>query len=256
MVTRFLAGLSGVVRLEGRDHPCQAGTLSRHGVDLGGAFPTRLPAQLSLTLSSAAGDLEFCVIARVVQVRDTEEGTRVIGVEFPPLNDAEQSLLDALLARVIEGGTPAGLSGLSTGAAPQEVRRALENISLAHRINLAARAQPRERAFLRQDPHPQVLEALARNPMTSLAEVRALVQNRQITPATLEIIAADRRWKNNEDLKIVLVSHSNIPLPLATKIAATLSNLGIDRLLRQPGLNRSLRDTIISYGGRDRLRRS
>jgi len=253
--SRFLAGLSAIVRLDDRDYPCQAGTLSRHGVDIAGELPPRLPGHVSLTLASAAGDLEFTAVARVVQIREGDEGTCVVGVEFPPLGDADQGILDALLARVIEGGTPAALANLSTGASPQEARRALEAIPVAHRISLAVRAQPRERSFLRHDPIPQVLEALARNPMTSLTEVRTLARTRHITPAALEIIAEDPRWRTNEDLRIILASHPNVAVPLAWRLAATLSDAGLDRLLRQPGLNTPLRKLLASHGGRDRLRR-
>ncbi|MBZ5639500.1 MAG: PilZ domain-containing protein [Acidobacteriia bacterium] len=243
---RFQAGLPAVLFEAGGEHPCTAIDLSRTGVLLVGELEAPAGPQVEFTIRSQAGDLEQRFAGRVIRVGTgvKGEGTR-IAVEFLPLDPRGKDILESLLARVMEGLAPASIEALRPGAPPNEVRQALNSVPLAQRIALAARAGPREREFLRQDQHPQVLEALARNPNLLLAEARALATVVHVTPSTLEVLATDPRWSQDEEIRIFIATHPQVPIPLAESLAARLEPPALRRILSRPSLNALLRDKIV-----------
>jgi len=237
----------GLLRLSGGDCSCEAHDLSRSGVLLTGDLPTLAPDQRSdLTLTAPAGGLEFRTNVRVVRYTAAEGGAEArAAVEFVGLSADQREKLEALIARVIEGLTPAPLASLKPGAPTVEVRKALDAIPLAHRVALAIRASAHEREFLRQDTNPAVLEALARNASLHSAEAQVIAASPHVLPTTLEILLADARWARDEEIRRLVAIHPRTPLALAERAIASLKPLELRKILQASSLSQALRERIM-----------
>jgi len=148
------------------------------------------------------------------------------------------------LARLIETPTPGPFDGLRPGAAPHEVKKALEAIPLQQRIGMAQRADLKQREVLRQDQHPAVLEALSRNANLTLPEARALAGSIFLQAGTVDALANDPKFRADEELRMVLATHPRVPLSTAERLTAGFNSAQLKRLLAKPGLNAGLRDKL------------
>ncbi len=240
--SRFLAGLPAVLTWEGDDYVCLAGDLSRSGVLLTGNLPSSSGPLVTVSLSSVAGDLRLTAVGQVARViEDHENGEVRLGVTFDELTDRQRETLESLVARVVEGVSPAALESLPPDAQPRQIREALERIPVAHRASVAARGAVREREIMLHDSDPQVLDALARNPNLTPPEARVLLRARQLLPRTLQHLARDGRWTGSDEFKLHIACHPNAPLAVAERLVEGLSPDGRRRALVQPGLNPTLR---------------
>ena len=243
---RFPIELAAELHYRGRAYSCGAHNLSRTGVLLVGQIPWPAEDEVDITLKSPTGDLELVLRGHPARIGedDQDRGTQ-LALEFMDITEAQRGALEILLSRVIEGHTPGPLEGLRPGAPPQEVRKAIEAVPLTHRITLAGRATtPRERDLFRQDPHPLVLESLARNPSLIQAEACALASVPHLLPSTLEILAHDPRWTRDEEIRVLLSSHPRIALPLAERLVADLKPPVLKRIMRRSGVNPILREKL------------
>lgn len=238
---RFVAGLPAAVHLPKNDYPCTAHNLSRSGALLVGRFPRLTGYRVEVSIGHALGDVGLRLAGRVVRTRDADDGQQKLALQFVELTEERRETLEALVARIIEGHSPASIEALKPGATADEVRRALELVSVPHRVSLAARANPRERLFLRQDPHPQVLEALARNPNLLPAEARALATVPHLLPSTLELLSRDPRWAKDGEVVAAVLSHPRIPPTLAQKIVDALEPQTVMKLTQVPGIPSAIR---------------
>jgi hypothetical protein len=245
--SRFLAGLPAELCYHGRAYPCTAHNLSRTGVLLRGSIPWPSDDVVEVAVTSGSGDLELRVRGRVrrVDVEETEEGRSLrIGIEFREIDDDRRSVLEALVARVVEGVSPASIGSLPPDASREQIRDALDKIPLAHKIALASRGEARERELLANDPSPQVIEAIARNPKVLPKEVMNLLRLPHILPSTLEILGRDTRLAQNEEVRILVASHPKASLTLARSIANELTPEGQARLLRRPSVHPTVRNEL------------
>lgn len=234
-----------MVRIDGKVCDAVADEISRAGVSLSGELPMPESDTIEVTIRSTAGDLRLTTTAQVTHaVNDEETGETHLGVEFASLTDEQHRVLDDMVSRVAEGMSPAPLQALPPGAGPDLVRKALDAIPLPHRIQMARKALPREREFLRQDPSPPVLDALARNPNITLPEVKVLARMPLILPATVEAMADDPRWRRDEELKILLATHPRVSLQVAERLAFELDLQGMRRLLQKPGLHDAVKGKL------------
>jgi len=243
---RFHAGLPASVEVGGRRVECRADNLSRAGMLLAGDFPPPGADELQVTIRSSSGDLRLTATCRLVRCRiDAPGGETLIGVEFGPLGPDEQQTLDSLVARVIECVAPNALNDLPERATPQQIRSALEGVSLPHRIQLAMRGLPREREMLLHDPHLQVIDALARNPNLLLHEVMTILRMVNVLPHTLDVIARDSRWSANRQVRVLAATHRNTPFATANRIIEQMAPDALQRLLQASGLQPALREKAL-----------
>jgi hypothetical protein len=242
--SRFSAGLPAVLDGAVAGQPCEAQNLSRSGVLLIGPLTARPGEVVHVTLCSSGGDVRVRVAGTAARVEPDPDadGDSLVGVEFRDLDEDAKLGLETLIARVLEAGGPAVLDSVPANAGPEQIRIALEKIPLTIRIALAARAATsRERGLLLHDPQPQVLESLSRNPHLLPPEVRLLLRQPLLLPSTLESLGRDPRWRNTEELRVLIAAHHAVPLPLAEQVVATLSPAGVELLLRQGSLNPAVR---------------
>jgi hypothetical protein len=241
--SRFAAGLPAILHLHKNDYECVAYNLSRTGSLVVGQFPSLVGYRVEVTFRYPQGDLSVRLAGRAVRA-DHEEGEDHLALEFMEIDDDKRDALEILLARVIEGHSPAPIEALRPGAPVNEVRRALEQVPVPHRISLATRAKPREREFLCQDTHPQVLEALVRNPNLRPDEARTIAELPHLQPSTLELLSRDPRWANDEAMSCAIVAHPRTPLTLAQRIVDKLKPAAIKKLIQMPGVPPSIRTQL------------
>ncbi len=239
---RFKAGIPAVVHYRAREYACMAHDLSRTGVLLLGGIPWPADETVLFRLDTPSGDLHLELSGRVARVAEDDSGHgTALALEFSNLAEDKKQYLETILHRVIEGHAPTLLSGINPDSAAREIQTCLGAIPLTHRIGLAARAiNTRDREILRNDIHPQVLDALARNPNLLESELQALMKNTHILPRTLEQIATDTRWKDKQDILVEIIAHIRAPLPLANKLLQKLSPPAIRKLILKPGLNSTI----------------
>jgi hypothetical protein len=243
-VSRFFAGLLANFHFLGEDHACEALNLSREGMLLVSQFSPPLDKSLRLSLRTTTGDLVLQASCRVHRVDQHEDGTQ-IGVSFQNLNADQETTLNAIVSRVIEGQSPAPLAALPKDAKPAQIKQALEKVALMHRVVLARHADSQERGYLILDENPQVLESLARNRKININEIITLARLPHLYPSTIEIMAKDARWKKNDELQILLASHSRVSYPVADSILPRLDQAAREKLLRQPGLQAAIRMKLL-----------
>jgi hypothetical protein len=245
--SRFLAGLSATMHYRGLNYDCVVETLSRTGLLLSGDLPWPEDSEVRTALVSTAGDLKLEFMGRVAHVFRDEESRRTrVGLEFGELSDRQRSVLSSITARVVEGMDPAPLRRLGQAAPLKEIRAALEEIAIPHRVALAQRAQLTDRRFLIHDTNLQVLEALVRNPLISMMEIKKLARMPQLLPSTIEIIAEDRRWATDEELQVVLATHPRVNVQVAEAIVDRMNIRAVRKVMRAPGLNPLLRQKLLN----------
>jgi hypothetical protein len=120
----------------------------------------------------------------------------------------------------------------------------VEAIPLPQRIALSARAKVKEREYLRSDTHPAVLEALVRNPGLTVAEARSIATSPYLAPGTLDALANDSRFREDEELRIAIASHARVSMGTAEKVTASFNVPQIKKLLAKPGLQQALREKL------------
>jgi hypothetical protein len=244
---RFLAGLKATIQLGDGSFSCQALDFHRQGVMVAGEFDAEGHVDAAIRLVSTAEDLSFEARGRVAHVsRNAENGQTKLGIEFDTIAADQDEALELLLSRVIEGMNPAPLAHLDKGASIGEIRDALSKIPLPHRITFARRALPPERAFLRHDESPQVIEALCRNPQLTRGELLQLLKLPMLLPTTLEALSRDQRWTSHEELRVEIAMHPRVPFPVAERMIEDLSLVSIRQLIRRPGLKPALKDRLVA----------
>ena len=245
--SRFLAALPALLHHESEDLPCSADDLSRSGVLLQGKLPVPTNPAVETTISTPNGDRSIRVAGRVVHAHADPDSEQVrLGLQFEALSDEQAETIDLIVSRVVEGMAPAALSGVDPDASLGEIRLALGKITPAHRMTLAGRCGLKERAILKHDPDPHVLEALARNPNLNLHEIKSLLRRSDLLPSTLEIIAEDIRWRSDDELKIAIATHNRVTFTTADKIVRRLSDLAVARLIQRPGLQPGVKKKLMT----------
>jgi len=244
---RFTTGLPAILNYRGREYPGIGENLSREGMLLVGHLPWPEDSRVRVTLRTPDGRLAVDVDCRVAQVvENAEEGQVRLGLEFRELAPEVARDLDALVARIVEGVGANPLDLLPVRAKPSEVIRALERMPIAHRVSLAKRASPAQRDLLRLDPKPQVLEALARNPHLTPSEAKKLARLQQLLPSTLAVLAADPRWADDDELKVLVATHPRVPIQVAEDVVRELGPMAVRRVLMSPGLNPVTRQKLMA----------
>lgn len=244
--SRFSAGVEAVLHLRNNDIQCRAHNISRTGTLITGVLPPTIDLSVQVTFRLPQGGFETRLPAHLVRLGgENENGERELALEFDSLEGKDHEDLGILVARVVEGSHPGPIELLKPGAPAHEIRAALEQVPMAHRIALAARAKPRERELLLHDTKPQVLEALARNPGLLVQQARELAANRELLGTTLEVLARDPRWATDEELQIRIVTHPRVPLPLAEKMTKTMTTATLRKLVQRPGVPPLLRNQLM-----------
>jgi hypothetical protein len=241
---RFRAGIHVEVEAGGQTIECAAENISRTGVLLVGPLPAPPTDRLEFTVNASTGNLKVPLSGRVVRVEPNPEGGLRVAVEFIDMDKPKHDALEALLARLLQTPVAGPFDHLNPGSPPQEIKKALETIPLPQRIALSSRAGPKEREVLRLDTQPAVLESLARNPSLTIAEARLLAGSAYLMPGTLDALANDLRFRDDEELRMTVATHPRVSMSTAERVTLDFKVPQLKKLLARPGLNQLLREKL------------
>jgi hypothetical protein len=242
---RIRKGVHAELNIGNRTVPCEAQNLSRSGVLLVGDLQGPLNGTVDLALESPTGSLTLSLSARVIRVEPDPggDGNRM-ALEFVDMDDSKRDAVEVFVARLLEAPTATSFDHLKPNAPPQDVKKALEAIPLPQRISMSSRASLKDREILRLDSNPAVLEALARNPGFGVEEARVLAASAYLLPGTLDALANDLRFKDDEALRMAVAAHPRVSLLTAEKVTADFKVPQIKKLLAKPGLSQALREKL------------
>jgi hypothetical protein len=243
---RIRKGVRAELDIGKRKIECEAQNLSRSGVLLVGDLQGPLEGTVDLALMSPTGSLALHLSGRVIRVEPDPGGDGArMALEFVDMDDSRRDAIEVFVARLLEAPPAASsFDHLKPNAPPQDIKKAIEAIPLPQRISMSSRAPLKDREILRLDSNPAVLEALARNPGLGVEEARALAASAYLLPGTLDTLANDLKFKDDEALRMAVAVHPRVSLTTAEKVTADFKVPQIKKLLARPGLSQALREKL------------
>ena len=243
---RFPAGVPATFQDDGRTVECVAVNVSRSGALLSGTFPVPGSDRLEVTLKTPNGSYSVLLPVRIIRVdSEPSTGESRLAVEFDGIDAARQDAVEVFLARLLESQPATTLDGIKPGASTLEIKKALEGIPLTQRVTMAQKADTKQRELLRQDTHVAVLDALIRNSNFTVAEARALSASPYLQSGSIDLMANDPRFRNDDELRVALATHPKVSPFTAERLTSGLKPPEIRKLLARPGLSPALRDKLL-----------
>jgi hypothetical protein len=91
----------------------------------------------------------------------------------------------------------------------------IKNMSVKDKMLLASKADKAERAVLLRDLNASVARLLIRNPRISESEIAQMAKDFAAPADVLEMVAKNRKWIQNPDIRLAIVKNPRTPTPLA-----------------------------------------
>jgi hypothetical protein len=91
----------------------------------------------------------------------------------------------------------------------------IKNMSVKDKMILAPKADKPERAVLLRDLNASVARLLIRNPRITESEIAQMAKDFSVPSDVLEMIAKNRKWIQNSDIRLAIVKNPRTPTPLA-----------------------------------------
>jgi hypothetical protein len=243
---RFPAGVPATFQDDGHAVECVAVNLSRSGALLSGVFPVPGSGRLDVMLRTPSGGFSIQLPARIIRVDgDGASGESRLAIEFEDMDATRRDAIEVFLARLLESQPTTSLDGVKPGASPLDIKKALEAIPLTQKVTMAQKADAKQRELLRYDTHVAVLDSLIRNSNFALAEARALASSPYLQTGTIDMLANDPRFRNDDELRLTLATHPKVSPFTAERLTSALKPPEIRKLLARPGLSPSLRDKLL-----------
>jgi hypothetical protein len=105
-------------------------------------------------------------------------------------------------------------------------------LSVSKRIRRAQVGTAAERMLLVRDMDRRVAVAAIKSPMVQESEVARISASRAVSEDVLRVIASDREWTHNHQIKLNLVTNPRCPFVFAAKLVAHLRNNELKALAR------------------------
>ena len=197
--------------------------LSQGGLRLPVADRPPLFSPAELTLRGPSG--------REARVKGTVVAPLPDGVALSFEGDADALLADLLAAP----GTAAGTSDWDR----------LRGMSRTAKLLHAPRADRNDRLVLVQDPDPQVLYALLKNPRLTVDEVVRVAKSAYVTYQTAELILKTTQWAANVEVRTALVHNAKTPPTFALRILPTLPEAEVKAIARGAATSMALKQAAL-----------
>jgi hypothetical protein len=169
---------------------------------------------------------------------------RVKGTVVAPLPDGVALSFegdpDALLAALL--AAPAGRE--PSGKDVSDWDR-LRGMSRTEKLLHAPRADRNDRLVLVQDPDPQVLYSLLKNPRLTVDEVVRVAKSAYLTYQTAELILKTAQWAANVEVKTALVHNPKTPQTFALRILPTLPEAEVKAIARGAATSMALKQAAL-----------
>jgi len=153
-----------------------------------------------------------------------------------PGRDAGRSDLLESLRRRLPGLLWRDLAGMAVDPRlPAVARREAERVLEARLPELAVGAR------VTGDPEPRVLEALARNPRCTDADIERIVARPDVPPAFLTWLTAGSERDRTTAVRLAILRHPRTPVAAALRLTERLDPHDLARIDDDPGMPRVVR---------------
>lgn len=219
-------------------------------ISFGGMFirsdnplPIQTPVEISLTLPDREKTLMLAAeVVRTIDRREAEQrglkpGFALEFLDFFKIRDELAEIVGRLTAAAapcsgvaIELGPPpdepppaepVSPAADEAQASPEESERIemkaiqIKNMSVKDKMLLAPKADKAERAVLLRDLNASVARLLIRNPRIAESEIAQITKDFAAPSDVLEMIAKNRKWIQNSEIRLAIVKNPRTPTPLA-----------------------------------------
>lgn len=211
----------------------------------GNPLPIQTPVEVSLMLPDHEKTLILAAeVVRTIDTREAEEhglkpGFALEFLDFVRMKDELADIIGRLTggtavtsgAAIRLGPPPEGLIPArqqpsppleDEGEASEDESERIEikaiqikNMSVKDKMLLAPKADKAERAVLLRDLNSSVARLLVRNPRIAESEIAQLAKDFAAPSDVLEMIAKNRKWIQNSEIKLAIIKNPRTPTPLA-----------------------------------------
>jgi hypothetical protein len=113
-------------------------------------------------------------------------------------------------------------------------------MTVAEKMDLARTAAKEARTILLRDSNKLVQLAVIESPKITESEIIAIANNKQVNDEVLRVIAMNREWLRNYQIRLALVNNPKTPLPIAMAQITYLNQKDIKALSKSKGIARPL----------------
>jgi hypothetical protein len=148
------------------------------------------------------------------------------------------------IAAAVEAGTdgivvPQALVDEPNGGTPVEksLLQQLQDMAVGEKIKLALRGNREVRMLLLRDANRMIRRFVLQNPRIGEEEIIAVAKNRSADDELLRLIAENREWTKNYQVKLSLTTNPKTPLVLALRFVANLNERDMRTLAKSKNVS-------------------
>jgi len=153
--------------------------------------------------------------------------------------DDEQAIAAAVAAGTDGIAVPQAL--VDEPEAGKEVEKSLlqrlQEMTVSERIKLALRGNRETRMLLIRDSNRMIRRFVLQNPRVGDEEVIAIAKNRSADDELLRLIAENREWTKNYQVKLSLTTNPKTPLVLALRFVGNLNDRDVRALAKSKNVS-------------------
>ena len=116
----------------------------------------------------------------------------------------------------------------------------IQEMTVAERIKLALRGNREVRMLLIRDPNRMIRRFVLQNPRVGDEEIIAIAKNRSADDELLRLIADNRDWTKNYQVRLGLVTNPKTPLVLSMRHLASLNERDIRMLAKSKNVSQTV----------------
>ncbi len=150
---------------------------------------------------------------------------------------------DEPILDVSDLAAPGGSTVTTSAESPERIEiKAIQikNMSVKDKMILAPKADKAERAILLRELNASVARLIIRNPRITESEIAQIAKDFAAPSDVLEMIAKNRKWIQNSEIRLAIVKNPRTPTPLAV---AQLNYLQV-KDLAMLAKSQSVRETV------------
>jgi hypothetical protein len=217
-------------------------------ISFGGMFirsdnplPIQTPVEITLTFPDHDKSIVLAAeVVRTVGRTDAEDRGMKPGFALEFLNFIQKKReIEDLIGRLTRPSTRESVAAIRLGPPPGETAEPdepivpladmpvegsdhseikaiqIKNMSVKDKMILAPKADKAERAVLLRDLNASVARLIIRNPRITDEEIVQIAKNFAAPSDVLEMIAKNRKWIQNPEVRLAVVKNPRTPTPLA-----------------------------------------
>ena len=122
----------------------------------------------------------------------------------------------------------------------QSLLQQLQTMTVAERIKLALRGNRETRMLLIRDSNRMIRRFVLQNPRIGDEEIVAIAKNRSADDELLRMIADNREWTKNYQVRLSLATNAKTPLVLALRFVSGLNERDIRSLAKSKNVSATI----------------